>query len=190
MNIEERRIKIAIAVFVAVAAFGILFPFSAYADRKTEIISGIEKQQQEAQEEQAVQQEYIQPRSRVTYEAGDLRDPFDAYLKEEQGYQQTSTAAPVELPALTIQGVIWGAKFPQAIINNKVVKVGDIINLGEQAAPATPEEAASQEIKILNITRENITLFYQSRQFVLPSPAGVAIQNLKKEPEGGKDEKK
>jgi hypothetical protein len=59
-----------------------------------------------------------------------------------------------------VQGVIWGTELPQAIINNKVVKVGDTI----------------EEVRILDIQKGGITVFYKSRNYTISSPAGVDLQ--------------
>ena len=50
------------------------------------------------------------------------------------------------LPNLTVQGVIWGDNLPQAIINNKVVKVGD--RLGS--------------VDVIDISKEGVTVLFAS----------------------------
>lgn len=112
----------------------------------------------------------------VEYKAEGLRDPFQAYLGEKKEVEKTGmvrSEAEVSPPSLTIQGIIWGAKFPQAIINNKVVKAGDTI----------------EGARILDINKDGIKVFYENRQYDLSSPANINLQNLEKKPEGGQDER-
>lgn len=112
---------------------------------------------------------------KIEYKAEGLRDPFQTYLKEEKETERSDRdrAVATTPPPLTIQGIIWGAKFPQAIINNKVVKVGDTI----------------EGARILDIGKDGIKVFYNNRQFDLSSPASVNLQSLEKKPEGGQDER-
>ncbi len=58
---------------------------------------------------------------------------------------------PPELPSLELQGIFWGAGRPQAIINRRIVSVGD-----------TMERA-----RVVAITKEGVTLAYGERQVQL-----------------------
>lgn len=53
------------------------------------------------------------------------RDPFKSLLLEKQ--KETTGDQSVGLPSLdlTVQGVLWGGEFPQAIINQSVYREGD-----------------------------------------------------------------
>ena len=70
-------------------------------------------------------------RPNIVYNASDLRDPFESYIKKgehpEDGKQSTAVFANQQVekapPSLTVQGLVWGGNFPQAIINNKVVRI-------------------------------------------------------------------
>lgn len=55
----------------------------------------------------------------------------------------------VVLPVMNIQGIIWNKKMPQAIINNGVKKVGDLI----------------EKFEIQEITREAVVLFYKGKTY-------------------------
>jgi hypothetical protein len=69
----------------------------------------------------------------VEYKSQGLRNPFEQsalILQSSEGEVGLKPEAG-KLPQLTIQGVIWGSNIPQAIINNKVVKVGDILEGAE-----------------------------------------------------------
>jgi len=90
----------------------------------------------------------------VKYAAEDYRDPFKALIfGEGQGEIEISDAP---LPALAAQGIIWGGKIPQAIINNQVVKIGDTIEGAE----------------IVDIDQDGIILFFQNKQHRLSTPGG------------------
>ena len=116
------------------------------------------------------------------YKAEGLKDPFEG--KEEQFIAQAKARevvpvpeVPVQkrpLPALTVQGVVWGGRFPQAIVNDKIVKIGDIV----------------EEARIIDINKSGITVSFDNQQYSLTSPAGINLQSSKQKPtEGGKDEK-
>jgi len=110
-------------------------------------------------------------RPKVEYKAGDLKDPFQRYKEEKipPGAQQKESGLSTP-PSLTVQGIIWGGRFPQAIINNKVVKVGDTI----------------EGARVISIDKEGITLLFEGMQYNLPSPAAGALPSKKT---GGEDEK-
>ncbi|MCX5711018.1 MAG: hypothetical protein NT060_03535 [Candidatus Omnitrophica bacterium] len=146
------------AVFIAVAlvllsAAGYFYP-AVYAEpSQLKAIKTVE-------DAQAREQDLI-ARPRVEYEAGSLRDPFTGVMARESISTDTSVveAAP---PDLTVQGIIWGGRFPQAIINNKVLGVGDSI----------------KEARITSIGKEGVTLLYGGKSFTLNSPmAGSADNN-------------
>ncbi len=126
--------------------------------------------QLEAQEQTPGVQIPVRPA--VQYKSQDQRDPFKGITKddfrEKQGSATIVTPEDKPLPALTVQGIIWGAKFPQAIINNKVVKVGDML----------------QGVKILSIDKNGITVLFDGRQVTLSAPAGGA-RTPKTPQEGG-----
>lgn len=111
------------------------------------------------------------------YKGEGLRDPFKDYFdtipppsQEDPG---NLNAPPQPLPPLEVQGVILGARLRQAIVNNKIVKVGDTI----------------EGVRITTIEKDGITVFFGNRSYNLSSPAAGTLQDLKKKPEGGSDEK-
>lgn len=73
-------------------------------------------------------------RPQVEYKSRQLRDPFQSYLTKDkatlsQPQEASNLAQPkINLDALEVQGIIWGGKMPQAIINNKVLVVGDLVD--------------------------------------------------------------
>jgi hypothetical protein len=67
-------------------------------------------------------------------------------------------SSPVEkkpLPELKVQGVIWGGNFPQAIVNNKVLKVGDTV----------------EGVEIKSIDKKGITVLFEGSESTISSPA-------------------
>jgi len=59
------------------------------------------------------------------YNAEGLRDPFGIEEKV-QGPEESGQEVAVSLPQLDVQGLVWGG-IPQAIINNRIVRVGDTL---------------------------------------------------------------
>ncbi len=111
-------------------------------------------------------------KSGISYEAGKLRDPFKSLVKPEllvSSGQDGAVVTEVTAPSLKIKGVFWGGDFPQAIINDKVVKVGDTI----------------EGAQILSIDKNSVSVFFVNRQFILSSPAS---ENLANSPNEGKKE--
>jgi len=103
-------------------------------------------------------QNNIPLRNKVEFPDEIFKDPFKSVLPE---IQKTATVVQEEykeevaLPVVNIQGLIWGGKEPLAIINNKVYKVGDLI----------------EDIKIINIEKEGVSVIYRGKNFVLPAPS-------------------
>ena len=103
----------------------------------------------------------------VEYKAEDLRDPFQSpFVPREAPVPGPGVlAAPEAPPSLEIQGIIWGGDFPQAIINNKVVKIGDTI----------------EGVEIMDINQSGVVVVSGDYTYNLPSPA----QKQEKERQGG-----
>ena len=94
-------------------------------------------------------------RTRVEYKAEDSRDPFYHYEPKEPVPEVKPRAqAPAKLPALTVEGVVWGGNFPQAIINHRVVEVGDTL----------------EGVQITRIDKEGIVIAYSGGVYKIPSP--------------------
>lgn len=109
----------------------------------------------------------------VEYKSAGAKDPFILYVDEKNTAKTMDETEVTTLPAdITLRGIVWGGKFNQAIIKNKIVKVGDTIG----------------EVSILDITQNGVSVFYKGRKFELASPAQEKMNKLKKKV-GGKDEK-
>lgn len=98
-------------------------------------------------------------RPRVEYKAEGLKDPFQGVKKkaDEKSPQET---VKVQLPVLTVQGIVWGSTLPQAIINNRVLKIGDTI----------------EGARVIDVNKDGVTLFYGGQQYNLYSPAAGDLQ--------------
>lgn len=98
----------------------------------------------------------------VVNEVAELNNPFFNSI-EEAIKKETVNESPVikegnavkSLPAYTIQGVIWGTELPLAIINNKVLKIGDMLD----------------EAKIENIDKNGVVVSLKGNLFTLNAPA-------------------
>ncbi len=79
----------------------------------------------------------IADRPQVEYKSGGLRDPFTTYIIQEKKVNVQVEATPdfaqmeAKFSELKVQGIIWGTKMPQAIINDKVYTVGDKVDEAE-----------------------------------------------------------
>ena len=66
----------------------------------------------------------------------------------------------VNFPELSVQGMIWDSSMPQAIINNKIFKVGDII----------------EGAKIVTIDQSGVSLVFRRKPFKVKSTAVPKIK--------------
>jgi hypothetical protein len=110
---------------------------------------------------------------KVEYKTESLKNPFQGYLKKPEAEAASGKQQEVPPPTLTIQGIIWGGELPQAIIDNKVVKVGDVI----------------QEARIIDINKYGVTISFKGRQYNISSPASANMQTQEQKIEGGENEK-
>ncbi len=109
-------------------------------------------------------------RPQIKYKSGQLRDPFVPVMVKEgkkpssqQQEADESKRPKINLSALEVQGIIWGAKVPQAIINNKVLVAGDSINGAE----------------ILSIDKKGITLSFAGEVVNLAAPGQNQVSTKK-----------
>ncbi|MFA5357148.1 MAG: hypothetical protein WC301_07115 [Candidatus Omnitrophota bacterium] len=86
------------------------------------------------------------------YKSGGLRDPFQQDVVEI--IEPEIQAEPRPLPLLEVQGMVWGGRMPQAIINNKVVKIGDMI----------------EGVRIAAIDKGGIVVFFDNQPHTLSVP--------------------
>ncbi|MCM8801485.1 MAG: general secretion pathway protein GspB [Candidatus Omnitrophica bacterium] len=109
-------------------------------------------------------------RPKIDYLSENKRDPFDSPLKKKEDKEKLGSKGVVsfpveELPDLKVQGIIWQGRFPQAIINNQILKIGDEI----------------EGVKIVGIERDGVRLLFEDKEYKLSIPIEII--------RGGKDEK-
>lgn len=172
LEMEKPKINKLIIVFLIGVFIGVCFSSHLWARQDIDAVmqeSGSPEEPISASSEPAVDL-----RVDVKYTAEGLRDPFESYLIKEKaaGIKEEGAAVEQVLPSLVVQGIIWGGSFPQAIINDKVVKIGDEV----------------EGARILEISKEGVVVFYDNRRYDLSSPAAAGLENLKKKSEGGKYE--
>ena len=95
----------------------------------------------------------------LEYQSEGVRDPFLDYLPEKQ--EQKAQAEVKEdfankLKTLEVQGIIWGSGMPQAIVNNKVIRAGDMLEGGA---------------RVTSINKAGITLMMDDIEYKLGPPA-------------------
>lgn len=115
----------------------------------------------------------VSPRPKIEYKAEDLQEPFGEGEEQTEGAVERKPAQIEPLPTLTIQGIVWGGTLPQAIIENKVVKIGDTIN----------------DVRIVDINKDGLVLFYHGQQYNLSSPAKTDLKKPQNIEGGVKNEK-
>lgn len=154
MMIKRGRFNIKAIFYIPLFILGLFKGELLAAHGEFKMIEELEKQEKPASPERVV-------RTGVEYKAEGLRDPFkESAVPEGQAGGVTAGPEVQEAlpPALTVTGLIWGGSLPQAIINDKVVKIGDII----------------EGAKVTGITKEGVSILFQGRQYNLSSPANQA----------------
>ncbi len=91
----------------------------------------------------------------LNYKGRDYRDPtVNPLLARPAQENQAPAKEFVKLPAVSIQGVVWGGEMPSAIIGGSVVRKGDTLPEG---------------IEILDITGTGVKGLYRGKIFnILP----------------------
>lgn len=100
----------------------------------------------------------------IEYKSEDLPDPF----REEQLEisEKTQIKESKALPNLQIQGTVWGGSFPQAIVNNKVVRVGDKI----------------EGVTIIDINKAGVTVLFDNQQYNLTTSSSTGSVSVQTNP--------
>ena len=154
--------KIGLIFLVAKALTFMLFIAPLFAREGFETLKKIEAQEYASGKE-------IITVPKVEYRIEGLSDPFESYLPKKEknlavvSRQESEAVKP--LPSLAVQGIIWGDVLPVAIINNKVLRVGDVI----------------EGAKVIRIDKEGVELFYDGRVYTLSSPASSGGEKKIKE---------
>lgn len=93
--------------------------------------------------------------NQVEFKDEGLRDPFISLLPKKDIPIETIPISigntEVDVPVISIQGMVWGVDRPQAIIDNKVYDIGDEI----------------KGAKIMDISKEGVKFLYQDKIFLM-----------------------
>jgi hypothetical protein len=106
----------------------------------------------------------------VEFNAVFARDPFTPMFPAKEAKEGSLTQGPflkeevIQPPTLIVQGLVWGTNLPQAIVENKVVRIGDHIN----------------EAEVVRIDKEGIMISYKGKTFTIRPESPV----LKKKQSG------
>jgi len=95
---------------------------------------------------------------KIAYTIEDNKFPFKGPLDEiveNKGPEDEN----IVLPEMQFQGMVWKSSRPQAIINNKVYDIKDVINVGA--------EGLGEEINIIDIKKDGIHLIYKNKEFIV-----------------------
>lgn len=86
---------------------------------------------------------------------GDTRSPFQIPdgLKERlrEITLERKDIESIQLPQLTTEGLVWGGRYPQVIINGRVLRIGDSI----------------EGAMVKDINRKGVVLIYKGVEFTL-----------------------
>lgn len=161
-----KRVKFIIIISLFIVGFSSLFITAGAftSGQEYEVIKNLEDMNIE---KPASEETETITRPNVEYKAGNFRDPFQIEIEEESaepGKIEEISEETYALSPLTVQGIIWGGRFPQAIVNNKVLKIGDTI----------------EGALVIDIKKDEITLLYKGKQYKLSSTRAGAVPS--KEP--------
>jgi len=155
-----------------VIAFSFLFVPSVYAaqqpqqqSKSSSIFGRANAQIEQYEQQMGDKSPELITRPKAVF-GGSRRNPFvSVIVKKDDGVvssnaNDSDNAAKTALESLTIQGLIWGGKFSQAIVNNKVYKVGDSV----------------QGLIITSIDKGGITFSSGGKKYILNATAGPAVK--------------
>lgn len=94
----------------------------------------------------------------LSYSAENVRDPFESYIKEIQVINNSVVDENVVLPELTVQAVVWGGPFPQAIVNDIILRINDTVG--------------DTEAKVIGISKSRVDFEYKRVLFNSTVKAG------------------
>jgi len=148
--------------FIVIFVFFVVMSVYAFAEQE-KVSSAIKRLEEKDVEEMAGEKkpapEGVIVRPNVEYKASELRDPFQSPFASGEapvaGPAIEVPSSPEVPPSLEVQGIIWGGDFPQAIINKKVVKIGDTI----------------EGMQIMDINQSGVVVVSGNYTYNLSSPA-------------------
>ncbi len=141
----------------------------------------IEKLEATAKSNVELADEDVLQRAKLEYKADKLRDPFQKNFiittpapgeiseEEKEVSAEQSAEDTAAVAAIKLQGLIWGGNVPQAIVNESVVKTGDVVD----------------NMQIIEITKDGVSVLFNNRVYNLSSPASVNLKDANKGLKGG-----
>lgn len=94
----------------------------------------------------------------IAYTEGDdtlvFKSPIDDGAQKNENTEEIVT-----LPDMKYQGMVWKSSRPQAIINNKVYDIKDVIK--------ADSETGGSDILVNDIAKDGIHLIYKNKEFIV-----------------------
>lgn len=149
---------IAITGLVVVALFIGISRFRKTSEKGGEAFSK-EKFEEQWKEIEILEKNLPMEEKAVSYDTDSEKEPFKSPIESKK--RDMVTEEDIFLPSMKFQGMIWNSSRPQAIINDKVYDVNDVIyNIGSGEGEMFP-------IKITEITKKGIYLRYKGKGFLV-----------------------
>ncbi|MCX5716102.1 MAG: hypothetical protein NTV07_04470 [Candidatus Omnitrophica bacterium] len=149
----NKHIKELIILMIGVAILAVIW-LPKLKDTKKVVIS-LEPGKPSIQISEVQPAEHILPTGltgNIAYTGRENRDPLDNSFVISKKEIMVEEAPKTPLPQLLISAVIWGSSKPQAIINNKIITVGETI----------------EGVKVVNIGKEGIKINFNGEETILP----------------------
>ncbi|MEW5758118.1 MAG: hypothetical protein AB1755_01415 [Candidatus Omnitrophota bacterium] len=106
-----------------------------------------------------------EPIEEIQYTAGSLRDPFEPWFSQEAKLATEGEVVngEIQLSEFKVQGIILHPTKPAAIINNQVVKVGDVVGAA----------------KVIEINKDGVGIIHKGNIFIIPAPSSLIREQIK-----------
>ncbi|MCK9603932.1 MAG: hypothetical protein M0R66_06220 [Candidatus Omnitrophica bacterium] len=180
MEIAKINKKMIMGIFFLAALFLAILPDQLWGEPAQEKPG--DKKSTEIPDEAKIEDRFpgIIVRPKAEFKEEGLRDPFRDYFEEaatsssRQAGEGAPGAPPEEkLPPLKVQGIIYGGRLSQAIINDKIVKIGDNI----------------EGAQVTNIEKDGVTVFFGHKSYNISSPAAGILKDLNTKTKEASNEK-
>ncbi|MBU1061911.1 MAG: general secretion pathway protein GspB [Candidatus Omnitrophica bacterium] len=151
MEVIAISVLVAAALFIGLARFK-KKPADDEVFSKKRFNQEWEKVEKLEKEIPAVEKEIVFSvvRARTPFEG-----PFDTIKQIEVKDEE------IALPVMEFQGVIWNSIRPQAVIDNKVYMIGDVIKIKNEL------EEGFDNVRISDITEKGVHLEYKRTEFIV-----------------------
>lgn len=147
----NKKINLSIFCIHFITYFIMFFPVIAEGVAANQDVSSEVKQETDNQP--------VIKRPQVEYKASSFNDPFITVIKKPE---VVVNAENVVAPDLLVKGLVWGGNQPIAIINNKVLKLGDKIEGAE----------------VIKIGNAGVDIIYSGKVFHFDAPAGIQKKQI------------